>query len=243
MHEVTSYARSLLAIAALVLDRRSLGAGTASLRRAHCHSGTPEPAPVDQGNSSSQSVGVVQVGPVTVDPASAVADTPVGDVVSGRRRRPSATPAATERSQSRRRRPGRRRQHGHRLGRASSRSAHSIEARSHGDGERRPRDDLCVHGRVGRRKRHEHRKRLGGCRPARKREHGERNRPAPSQIQPSTATVAAHVHAAGGAAQGPRRSRSAANEVLGDLLGVDLPRSGRIPARPPSFVLDVVQLR
>ena len=42
--------------------------------------GKPAPAPTDKGNSSSQSVGVVQVGPVTVDPTSAVADTPVADV-------------------------------------------------------------------------------------------------------------------------------------------------------------------
>jgi hypothetical protein len=37
--------------------------------------GKPAPAPTDEGNNASQSVDVVQVGPVTVDPTSAVADT------------------------------------------------------------------------------------------------------------------------------------------------------------------------
>ena len=44
--------------------------------------GKPAPAPTDKGNNASQSVGVVQVGPVTVDPTSAVADTPVTDAVA-----------------------------------------------------------------------------------------------------------------------------------------------------------------
>src|SRR6476659_21094 len=44
--------------------------------------GKPAPAPTDKGNNASQSVGVVQVGPVTVDPTSAVADTPVTATVA-----------------------------------------------------------------------------------------------------------------------------------------------------------------
>ena len=68
--------------AAFVLVVATAAQAQAPLPPSPLHSGTPEPAPVDKGNSSSQSVGVVQVGPVTVDPTSAVADTPVGDVVS-----------------------------------------------------------------------------------------------------------------------------------------------------------------
>src|SRR4051812_19507027 len=42
--------------------------------------GKPKPAPTDQGNNASESVGVVQVGPVTVDPTSATENTPVADI-------------------------------------------------------------------------------------------------------------------------------------------------------------------
>src|SRR5690349_11974606 len=226
----------LLAFAAVVLV--AAASAQAQLPPSPVHAGPPKPAPVDQGNSSSESVGVVQVGPVTVDPTSAVADTPVGDVVSTTEATVGDPNTGNGASQS----GGVVQVGGDNTATGSagvvqvSHSQAATDATAHvvktatvsastgalvgGTGTNTANGSAVA-------------VQLGGG-------NTTNGTTGAVQIQPSTATVHADANAARLAPGGTATVSLSGNEVLGDLLGVDLSALGTYPGSGTILVLDLV---
>jgi len=182
------------------------------------------------GNSASQSVGVVQVGPATVDPADATAGTPAGDAVAGAGAT-VGTQGGNHASQS-----GGVVQAGG--SNSATRSAGAAQvSRSHGSTSTAVKTVGGTTGdaSIGGNGSNSSRGSVGSA------QIGSGNSTSGSTgavaVQPTSATVTATVDGGPGASQTVSAS---GGQVLGDTLGVDLSSLATVPASATIFMLDLV---